>query len=233
MDGFEIKHVSKAELGQLRPPSQADIQRRAAAFDQTSDQKQAYRQSMARLEKSAMQFVATKQQDRQQAAQQKAPDRSEPLKAPPRHNSVAQTGYGDQASRGSIGRARTPEHVAIQRSIQGHIQRNQQQEARTERFRQLGQQVKEKAAAMVKPFGRSERNVAQSMPPPSLGKAQTAQSELASKQKMQSMSWHRERTQGKEVAKEQSRVKEPVRHQAPIQQHQQQKGKEQDRGRTR
>lgn len=230
-----MKPVSKAALGQLRPPSQADIQRRLTSVIRSPAQTQAHRQAMARLEKAAMQFVAM-QQGRQPPLQQqpktsvRLPD---PVRATPRHNSVAQASYGDKAAKGYLGRARTPEHVAIQRTVQRHIQRNLQRDARNERFRQMERQIKANAVAMVRQVGRTTRSMAQSMPQPAPGRVQTVQSELAARQKMQSMTRHREKTQDRQVGKEKSRGKEPVVQRTPVRQQQQQQGKERDRGRER
>ncbi len=227
-----IKTVSTAALGQLRPPSDADIQRSITANSRSPAQKQANTKAMAQLEKAAMRFVAMQQQGRQQPApqQQQSAAQKTPAKAPPRHHSVTPAGYGKQTAQSSRGRARTPEHVAIQRSIQGHIQRNVQREARNERFRQVGQQVKAKAAGMVQQVGRAARSVA----PPALSRVQ---SELAGKQKMQSMTRHREQVmdkgKGKETEKVKSKERASVQIAAPARQPQQTQGKGKDRGRSR
>lgn len=232
-----IKTVSKAQLGQLRPPSDADIQRSIAASSRSPQQKQASAKAMARLEKAAMQFVAMKQQGRQQPAsqQQQSAAQKTAVKAPPRHHSVTPASYADKVAPGTRGRARvperkTPEHAAIQRSIQGHIQRNVKREARSERFRQVGQQVKAKAAGMVQQVSRSARSVA----PSSLSRTQT---ELAGKQKMQSMIRHREQVmdkgKGKEAAKVKGKERASVQMATPARQPQQTQGKGNDRGRSR
>lgn len=230
---FKVKSVSKAELGQLRPPSQADIQRSSAKAARNPAQQKAHAQAMARIDKAAMQFVAMKQQEKQVTVQpqpSRAAMRQEPVKTPVRHHSVTRAGYGDSVAQNTKGRARTPEHVAIQRSTQNHIQRNVQREAQRERFRQVGQQAKAKVAGMVQQVSRAARNIV----PSSLGQAQ---SELVGKQKMQSMNQHREqvrdKAKGKETGREKSKERASVQIAVPARQPQQAKGKEQDRGRSR
>ena len=228
----QFKTVSKAALGQLRAPSEADIERRRAAAMRSPAQQKAHAQRMAQLDKFAMQFVAMKQQGRQQPVQQpsKSPMRHEPMKAPPRHQPVATAHDGDKAGQGSRRRARTPEHMAIQRSIQAHIRRNVQREARNERFRAVGQQIRAKAAGWVQQAGRSARNVTQSVAPPLRNRAAP---ERSATQKMQSMVKHREKTLDKSEVKVKVKEIAPGLSPSPARQPQKQQGKEQDRGRTR
>ncbi len=228
-----LEPVSKAELGRLRPPSQADIERQLATATRSPAQQQTNTEKMAQLEKRAMQYVASKQQGQQVPQRQQTPVRTEPAKTPVRHNSVAQASYGDKPAQNNRGRARTPEHVAIQRGIQGHIQRNLQREARNARFREVGQRVKATASQMVQQVNRAAKTIA----PPTPNRSQAAQSELAALQKMQSMNKYREQTPEKQPDKakgvEKGKEKASVLEKTPARQPQQQKGKENERGRER
>lgn len=230
---IQIKTVSKAALGQLRAPGEADIERRSAAAARSPAQQKAHAQRMAQLDKFAMQFVAMKQQGRQPPAQQQPPrsaTRPEPVKAAPRHQTVTTASYGDKAGQGNRGRARTPEHVAIQRSIQAHIRRNVQREARNARFRAVGQQIRARAAGMVQQAGRTARNITQSIAPPQRNRAA---SERSATPKMQSMLKHREKTLDKAQGKVKVKEIAPGLSPTPARQPQKHQGKEQDRGRTR
>ncbi len=228
-----LESVSKAELGQLRAPSQADIERKLATAMRSPAQQQTHADKMAQLEKSAMRYVASKQQGQQVPQPQQTTVRTEPAKAPTRHNSVVQAGYDDKPAQNSRGQARTPEHVAIQRGIQGHIQRNMQREARKARFREVGQRLKATVSQMGQQLNRAARTVA----PPTVNRSQVAQSELAAMQKMQSITKHREQAPEKQPEKakgtEKGKEKAAVLEQAPVRQPQQHKGKDHDRGRDR
>jgi len=227
----QMKTVSTAALGQLRPPNQADIERSMAAAARSPAQQKVYAERMAQLEKTARQFVAMKQQGTQApvSQQSKAVSRAEPIKAPPRHQTVTTAGYGDKVAPGARGRARTPEHVAIQRSIQSHIQRNVQRESRNARFREVGQQIKAKAAGMMQQVGRAAKTVTQTLP----SSPSRSQSELAAAQKMQSMVKHREKTVEKETGKTKGKDIAPGLQPTPTRQPQKQKGKEPERGPSR
>jgi hypothetical protein len=213
---WEVENVSKAELGQLRPPSQDDIERRIARGDWSKAQQKAFNRRMNKLDKAARHHVDSQRgaQQQQAAPPRQAPARSEPAR-PHRHHSVAQDRYAE--SRASA----TPDHVKIRRSIEAHIQRNLKREARHERFRELGQQAVDRA----KQIGRAALGRQQPAPQRSPASRQpAARMEQPEIRKAQVLAAHRDKVQSRQQEQRQA----PIR-----QQQQQQRGKEQDRGRSR
>lgn len=219
---FPVKEVNNAQLGRLRAPSEADIERRIAAAARTPQQQQVHNRAMRTLEQRAMRYVETQRQDRpvpaRTAGQGKAV-REGMRGGAPRHNFVAHARY-DRA------KEQLPSHVAIRRGIDTHVQRNVQREARRERIREVGQQVKQKAVAIAQQLGRTARGKgARSLERQSVGEKQARPAERGNMQRAQALAVQREKAPGRQV-------EQPVR-QLSARQQQQQRGMEQERGRSR
>lgn len=200
---FKVKSVSKAELGQLRPPSQADIERQSAVAARSPAQQKAHTQAMARIPQSShavCRYETAGKEVTGAAAAIKSRYAAGAGQTPVRHHSVTRVGYGDPVAQNTKGMLRNPRACRHPAQHPITIQCNVQREAQRERFRQVGQQAKAKVAGMVQQVGRAARSIV----PPSLGQAQ---SELVGKQKMQSMNQHREQVRDKAKGKETGREK--------------------------
>jgi hypothetical protein len=172
---------------------------------------------MQRLEQAATQFVRAKQHGKEHPPlPSRTPERSAPERAG-RHDSVAQQRY-DRAT------TTPPSHVAIRRSIDAHIQQNMQREARRERIREVGQQVKQTTLTMARQIGRSVLGRQASPEKASPGRQQVMQAERGGKQRELTRAVRHEQAQTRQI-------NQPMR-QPPARQ-QQQRGKEQERGRSR
>lgn len=154
---MQVKHVSNQELGNLRPPTQQDIQRSIATAQWTPAQKQAHTNNMQQLDRKAMQFVRMQQAQKQAPAKAQRPPPAAAGKATPRHNSVARNGYTSSrtgATQRPPARA-SPSHVPAYANVAAARQRNMQRANRMARR----QAVRQRAVAGTKNAVRTMGNM--------------------------------------------------------------------------
>lgn len=133
---MQARQVSNAALGQLRPASQADIQRSMQRAQWRPAQHAAHAKSMQQLHQVAMRFARMQQAARPRPTPaQKAPA---PAKVTPRHNSVAQRGY---TQRRAAAPRPSPSHVPIHPNVAAARQRNMQRDARAAQRQAFRQQA--------------------------------------------------------------------------------------------
>lgn len=216
---YPAKEVSNAELGRLRPPSVGDIERRIAASQRSPAERATHQRTMQRLERAATQFVQAKQHGLERPTPPPKTAERSMATGGERHNSVAQGRYAEP-------KQNPPAHVAMRRSIDAHIQRNVQREARSERIRTVGQQVKQKVLTVAQEIGRTAlgRSATQTQKAPP-ARQHTMQTERGDRQPQQTLLAQRDRVQTRQV--------EQASRQQTARQQQQNRGKEQERGRSR
>lgn len=217
---YDIAEVSNAELGQLRPPTQDEIDRRIARADWTRQEQREFSAAMRRLEHAASAFVT----------QAHGRSRDTPtVAAPPRedHRSVTQSRYTD---RDAAKPSSLPSHSAIRRSIDAHIRHNMQRAASRERFRQLGQRLRQQIRDTGRRIGRAVPGQEQQAAPPGNNQKPIHRQEPAEVRQASAVKAYRDYRNERDQARQQER--QAVRSLAR-EQHPPQRAKEQSRGRAR
>lgn len=152
-------HVSNEQLGQLRPPSQAEIERSIERAQWSPAREATHARNMQQLMQTVQQFAEMSPAARKEATQEKIAAQgtaqaqgkhrvSENI----RHNSVARGGY--TASQGNSATRTQQNRVPIHPSVQKHRDRNMRKQARANRRQQLRQRFKQAVKSGVRQAGR-------------------------------------------------------------------------------
>jgi hypothetical protein len=218
-----MKTVSKAELGQLRPPSQADIQRSIDRTGWDMARVQNHQQMMKEITQRVQQFIAMQQPVKQQAKAVAAQDRPVPL-ATPRHQPVTKNSYGQERGRSvTEKRMHTPSMTHLPANVQQAMQRNArrtaQAEARQEGMQRLTDRTKGALRAAVGTV--MQRQGVPKLDQPQRTRLQDLQAKVATEKRVE------------KKAERETTLFDKYLSKLPSRQPDQQRGKEHERGRDR
>lgn len=225
---IQVKTVSKAALGQLRPPSHADIQRSIDRAGWNKGRTRNHQQMMTELNQRAKQFVEMKQRPPKQQAQAKAaPDRPAPMPTP-RHQPVTKDSYAQARGRSlTEKRMHVPSTTHLRANVQKAMRQNVRRAARAEARQQTMQRLTDRTKGAMRALGQSVlgRPPVPKRDQPQRARLQGIQAKNATEKRV-------EKKAEKIVEKGPNLINKYLG-KLPSKQPEQQRGKEQQRGRDR
>ena len=161
---MKATHVSNAALGQLRPPSRGDIQRRIDQTGWDNARAQNYQKLMAEITKNAQRFVTMQQNPGQQQSRSQ-PARAQPVQAPqktdrvtpaatPHQQLAPKTGYEQARGRSVTENQRSAHSIThLPANVQKAMLRNQQRDERIQARQQMLHGLTERGKSAMRALG--------------------------------------------------------------------------------